>query len=919
MGHHRIRRLLGGVLLGVAVVAPALVAGVGGTAGATTETTPTGPMVPGFDQNTLAANDDGSTGQVDLGFSIDFFGSTYDSLYVNNNGNLTFNAPLSSYTPSGLTTYGSPIIAPFWADVDTNPGGNLVTYGTGTVDGHPAFGVNWPGVDCFDTTSGGENWFQVLLIDRSDIAAGDFDIEFNYDQIVWDSGQASGGNGACLDGTSAQVGYTNGSTNALELTGSGVDGAFLDGGPDALVSGSQNSPVAGQYIFPIRSGGGGGEIGGTVVDNQDPAQPVGGALVSACTTGDSAATQCYTGTTDSGGTYLILGVPAATGSLDPLSGYDVTVSPPSSSELDSSTEPQQPGSPPLSVTDGEETTEDFALQGPTPPPDDTTVEGVSETEIDGDEVPVINWEEESPFSTEACSGGTVDITVTGENTQTGATQTDGPYTLTQTGTDPDDDAGIYTGDIPQQYPVHGQATVTEHITCPDEQDVPDVTFTIYIDPSGTVTDAGTGQPIVGATVTLLTSASEDGTFTAVPDGSVIMSPANRTNPDTTTAGGQFGWDTAPGWYEVEASAAGCTTTTTPAFDVPPPVADLSIALPCQGSASPVTVITPLPSATTTAASDVQATSAVVNGTVDPDGAATSVWFDWGTSTSYGQQTAAVSAGSQSATVPESATLTGLQPSTTYDVRIMASNANGTATGGNVTFTTAPAPPTEAAGGGTGTTTTSACAGQTGNAGFVCNVYETVLGRAPDAGGLSGFEALLSGGTSRTQVAYDILTSAEAYGDMVASEYLTALGRAPDAAGLATFVQALQSGLSEEWLEADIAGSPEAYADDGGTPTGFVSALYEELLGRQPDAAGLSSWVAALAAGTTTQQVAYDIATSTEGWTADVAESYAAVLDRAPDPAGLATWVPALASGRLDDQQFDADLLASPEYEALEGF
>src|SRR5436305_9479891 len=150
-----------------------------------------GAVLPGFTQNSLQANDDGSTGLVNLPFAINFFGHTYSSAYINNNGNLTFNQPLGTFTPSGLTTFGSPIIAPFWADVDTAvPGSALVTYGPGTVNGRPAFGINWPGVRCFATTAGGLNNFQAILIDRSDIAAGAFDIEYNYNQIQWETGTA---------------------------------------------------------------------------------------------------------------------------------------------------------------------------------------------------------------------------------------------------------------------------------------------------------------------------------------------------------------------------------------------------------------------------------------------------------------------------------------------------------------------------------------------------------------------------------------------------------------------------------------------------------------------------------------------------------------------------------------------------------
>src|SRR6185295_4164640 len=130
-------------------------------------------------------------------------------------------APLLAFTPFGLTATERSIIAPFFADVDTRVG-NVVTFGPGTVNGRPAFGVNWPGVGCFDQNVSVLNFFQVVLIDRSDVAAGDFDIEFNYDSIQWEAGQASGGNAACLGGTSARAGFANGSGlpgTAFELPG----------------------------------------------------------------------------------------------------------------------------------------------------------------------------------------------------------------------------------------------------------------------------------------------------------------------------------------------------------------------------------------------------------------------------------------------------------------------------------------------------------------------------------------------------------------------------------------------------------------------------------------------------------------------------------------------------------------------------
>lgn len=209
----------------------------------------------GFNGSVLPANDDGSTGLVNIGFSVNFYGLNFSQLHVNNNGNVTFDAALSTFTPFDLTSTGRQIIAPFFGDVDTRAG-NVVRYGQDTVDGRPAFGVNWIDVGYYNQNIDKLNSFQLVLIDRSDIAAGDFDFEFNYDRIQWETGEASNGVDG-LGGFSARAGYSNGSGTPgtfFELAGSAVNGAFLDGGSNALVAGSLNSSVAGRYLFQVRGG-----------------------------------------------------------------------------------------------------------------------------------------------------------------------------------------------------------------------------------------------------------------------------------------------------------------------------------------------------------------------------------------------------------------------------------------------------------------------------------------------------------------------------------------------------------------------------------------------------------------------------------------------------------------------------------------
>lgn len=209
----------------------------------------------GLFTNVLARNDDGSTGSVAIGFGINFYGlSNRTSLFVNNNGNVTFNAPLSSFTPFGLLTSTVPIIAPFFADVDTRgAASDVVRYGTGTIGGRNVFGVNWINVGYFPSATNLLNSFQLIITNRSDVAAGDFDFEFNYDQVRWETGSASGGIGG-FGGTPARAGWTDGGATDFEFAGSGVTRAFIDGGPNALIAGSLNSTVAGQYIFRVRNG-----------------------------------------------------------------------------------------------------------------------------------------------------------------------------------------------------------------------------------------------------------------------------------------------------------------------------------------------------------------------------------------------------------------------------------------------------------------------------------------------------------------------------------------------------------------------------------------------------------------------------------------------------------------------------------------
>jgi hypothetical protein len=147
--------------------------------------------------------------------------------------------------------------------------------------------------------------------------------------------------------------------------------------------------------------------------------------------------------------------------------------------------------------------------------------------------------------------------------------------------------GTFFHDIPPLAPHHGNHPFVIKRFCPDPNDNLDVTVDVYIDPSGYVKTT-TGIPIVGATVILYRSESPGGPFVQVPDGSAIMSPSNRDNPDLTNATGHFGWDVIAGYYKVQASHpechkpgdAGTLFVETGVLTIPPPVFDLDLRLQC---------------------------------------------------------------------------------------------------------------------------------------------------------------------------------------------------------------------------------------------------------------------------------------------------------------------------------------------------
>src|SRR6185295_2925256 len=99
---------------------------------------------------------------------------------------------------------------------------------------------------------------------------------------------------------------------------------------------------------------------------------------------------------------------------------------------------------------------------------------------------------------------------------------------------------------------------------------------------------------------------------------------------------------------------------------------------------------PPPTVVTGAASSINTANARLNGTANPNGAATTANFQYGTTIAYGSTTPVQSIGSGVAPVAiANGAATALACNTLYHFRATATNINGTAFGSDATFTTGP--------------------------------------------------------------------------------------------------------------------------------------------------------------------------------------------------------------------------------------
>ncbi|XP_078337855.1 protein mesh-like isoform X2 [Crassostrea virginica] len=225
-------------------------------------------------------NDDGSSPEIPISTLFPFFDHQHDHLIVNTNGVISFLSTVSTFTPDPFPLDGDRrLVAAFWGDVDTRKGG-VVLYREST---DPVilkrasleirtyfpkffrFQATWVFIATWDhvafygcTNCEKRNTFQEVLITNGQHS---FTI-FNYGDIEWTTGTASGGDAESgLGGTPAQVGFNAGDGKVFYVVNASRT-------PDIInITYMSNINIPGKFAFRIDSaqiGNGGCSSTGTL-------------------------------------------------------------------------------------------------------------------------------------------------------------------------------------------------------------------------------------------------------------------------------------------------------------------------------------------------------------------------------------------------------------------------------------------------------------------------------------------------------------------------------------------------------------------------------------------------------------------------------------------------------------------------------
>jgi hypothetical protein len=128
---------------------------------------------------------------VPLDFTFTFYGRPYNGVWVNSNGNITFNGCFTSYSGTVIPRQGVIIAAPAFGDWNPSVSGQVYVNSTGSA-GRRIFIATWLNIPEYSPHNSGKSSFQVQLHEANSV------LLFSYwnmgtDGINWTAGDMSAG------------------------------------------------------------------------------------------------------------------------------------------------------------------------------------------------------------------------------------------------------------------------------------------------------------------------------------------------------------------------------------------------------------------------------------------------------------------------------------------------------------------------------------------------------------------------------------------------------------------------------------------------------------------------------------------------------------------------------------------------------
>ena len=188
--------------------------------------------------------------------------------------------------------------------------------------------------------------------------------------------------------------------------------------------------------------------------------------------------------------------------------------------------------------------------------------------------------------------------------------------------------------------------------------------------------------------------------------------------------------------------------------------------------------------------------------------------------------------------------------------------------------------------------------------FLSQAYQDILGRPIDAAGKTYWLGQMKNGATRTQIANQLVHSAEYSNARVQKMFTTYLHRPADGSAISVYSSMLQHGTPAEDVRTAILASAEYFnARGGATNAGFVAALYQDVLGRSADSQGAAGFIQQLQTGAQRSAIAHYFVTSPEARARWMNALYNTLLHHAAPGGG--------AGGGED--QVTVSIIASEEY------